>query len=95
MIHEVTGGDQARFERFAGSAPLGRAAGPEEIANLALYLASDESAFSTGSEFVADGGDHRPLSSGRERPMAELDLVVRNGTVVTGGVESTDRRWGG
>jgi 3alpha(or 20beta)-hydroxysteroid dehydrogenase len=56
MIHEVTGHDQSRFERIAGSAPLGRAAGPTEIANLALYLASDESAFSTGSEFVADGG---------------------------------------
>jgi len=35
--------------------PLGRFARPEEIANLLVYLASDESAFCTGSEFVIDG----------------------------------------
>jgi 3alpha(or 20beta)-hydroxysteroid dehydrogenase len=36
--------------------PLGRSAGPEEVANLALWLASDESAYATGAEFVLDGG---------------------------------------
>jgi len=36
--------------------PLGRFAQPEEIAKLLVYLASDESLFCTGSEFVIDGG---------------------------------------
>jgi 3alpha(or 20beta)-hydroxysteroid dehydrogenase len=36
--------------------PVGRKADPGEVANLALYLASDESKYSTGSEFVVDGG---------------------------------------
>jgi 3alpha(or 20beta)-hydroxysteroid dehydrogenase len=36
--------------------PVGRRAEATEVAHLALYLASDESAYSTGSEFVVDGG---------------------------------------
>ena len=35
---------------------MGRAGTPEEVAPFVVFLASDESSFSTGSEFVVDGG---------------------------------------
>jgi NAD(P)-dependent dehydrogenase (short-subunit alcohol dehydrogenase family) len=39
-----------------GQTPMGRAGRPEEIAHGAVFLASDESSFMTGSELVIDGG---------------------------------------
>lgn len=42
------------FKRNAS--PLGRLGRPEDIADMVAFLASDESAFSTAGEFVADGG---------------------------------------
>jgi 2-keto-3-deoxy-L-fuconate dehydrogenase len=41
---------------FAARQPMGRLGTPDEIAALALYLASDESAFTTGAVHVIDGG---------------------------------------
>jgi len=38
------------------SVPLGRIGTAQDIARMALFLASDDSAYSTGSEFIADGG---------------------------------------
>jgi 3alpha(or 20beta)-hydroxysteroid dehydrogenase len=43
-------------EAFMKAMPLHRFAEPVEISRLVAYLASDESSYSTGSEFVADGG---------------------------------------
>lgn len=47
--------DEDREATFA-MLPLGRVGQPVEIAHLAAYLASDESSYSTGAEFIADGG---------------------------------------
>jgi len=38
------------------TAPMGRAGTPDEVAAFVVFLASDESSFSTGSEYVVDGG---------------------------------------
>ena len=53
MLKEVPG---ARSDRLVDRVPLGRIAQAEEVARLALFLASDESSYSTGSEFLIDGG---------------------------------------
>ena len=42
--------------KFVATIPLGRMSRPEDIANAALYLASDEGAFITGVELPIDGG---------------------------------------
>jgi NAD(P)-dependent dehydrogenase (short-subunit alcohol dehydrogenase family) len=41
---------------FAALHPLGRIGRPDEVANLAVFLASDESSFITGAEIPVDGG---------------------------------------
>jgi 3-oxoacyl-[acyl-carrier protein] reductase len=48
-------GDAAVMDSV-NSVPAGRYAQPEELANLALFLASEDSSFSHGAAFVADGG---------------------------------------
>lgn len=48
--------DPATYQRVLSRIPLGRYGEADEVAYAVLYLASDESAFVTGSELVIDGG---------------------------------------
>ncbi|MGO4961712.1 SDR family NAD(P)-dependent oxidoreductase [Jeotgalibaca porci] len=45
-----------QIKAYTNFVPMRRMAQAEEVANLMLYLASDESSYSTGSEFIVDGG---------------------------------------
>ena len=54
MVERVMGGRPR--ERIVRSEPIGRLGRPEDIANAALFLASDESSFATGAPFIIDGG---------------------------------------
>ncbi|MEI9983856.1 MAG: SDR family oxidoreductase [Aliidongia sp.] len=47
---------QGLLDQMVSEVPLGRVADPDEIASVALFLASDESSFVTGIELFADGG---------------------------------------
>jgi len=57
---KVAGGDPEKIaifkEMVRNEVPLGRFAQPEEIARVALFLASDEASYITGAAFAADGG---------------------------------------
>jgi 2-keto-3-deoxy-L-fuconate dehydrogenase len=58
-LHErlhATGDYDAAMKAFVARQPMGRIATAEEIAALVVYLASDESAFTTGHAHVIDGG---------------------------------------
>lgn len=45
-----------RYDAMAGAVPMGRFGTPQEVANLALFLASDEAPYLTGEAVVIDGG---------------------------------------
>jgi 2-keto-3-deoxy-L-fuconate dehydrogenase len=58
-LHErlrATGDFDRALAEFKARQPMGRLGKPEEVAALALYLASDESAFTTGQCHMVDGG---------------------------------------
>jgi 2-keto-3-deoxy-L-fuconate dehydrogenase len=55
-IQTMPGGPAENRKMFEARQPVGRFAQPEEVAHLAVWLASDESAFVTGGTHVIDGG---------------------------------------
>ena len=56
MLHQLPNVEAGNLDQMVQRIPLGRIAEAEEVAKLALYLASDDSEYSTGSEFIVDGG---------------------------------------
>lgn len=50
------GYEEEMFQILPKTQPIGRMGTPEEVANLALYLCSDEASFITGTDFPIDGG---------------------------------------
>ncbi len=56
LTKNYPGKEQEMFDKLSKTQPIGRMATPEEIANLVLYLCSDEAGFVTGSDYAIDGG---------------------------------------
>jgi 3alpha(or 20beta)-hydroxysteroid dehydrogenase len=56
MVDEAPPEVHERMQRFLDHQPIARMGTPEEVAYLVLFLASDESSYCTGAEFVIDGG---------------------------------------
>ena len=55
MLESLFPNEEERLKRL-NRIPLGRFGRPEDVVNAALYLASDESSWTTGTTFVVDGG---------------------------------------
>jgi len=55
-LHGKLGMGEAEIKALVGQIPLGRRGDPREIAQAVVFFASDESAFTVGSELVIDGG---------------------------------------
>ena len=54
----------ALLEQFRGAQPTGRLGTPEDVADVAVFLASDAARFVTGSCIAADGGLMAAINSG-------------------------------
>jgi len=52
----MRGNGMKRLADITSKHPIGRLGKPEEVANIILFLASDEASFVTGAEFTVDGG---------------------------------------
>jgi 2-keto-3-deoxy-L-fuconate dehydrogenase len=56
LSNNYPGREKEMFEKLSKTQPIGRMAKPEEVANLALFLCSEEAAFITGCDYAIDGG---------------------------------------
>jgi NAD(P)-dependent dehydrogenase (short-subunit alcohol dehydrogenase family) len=56
LARTYPGKEEEMFKKLSDVQPMGRMGEPEEIASLALFLVSDESAFITGADYLIDGG---------------------------------------
>ena len=56
MLHQIPAVDADGGERMTRRIPIRRIADPKEVAKLALFLACDDSSYSSGAEFIIDGG---------------------------------------
>lgn len=56
LAKNYPGKEAEMFEKLAKTQPIGRMGEPSEIANLALFLCSDEAGFITGCDYPIDGG---------------------------------------
>ncbi len=56
MVARFSGGSEAGRKAVSNMEPVGRVGTPEEVAALALYLASDDANFVTGAAVPIDGG---------------------------------------
>ena len=62
-LDKSTKDDPEKYNKLLGEIPLGRMGKPEEVAHLALFLASDMAAYITGSTYFIDGGMLRQSGS--------------------------------
>jgi Enoyl-(Acyl carrier protein) reductase len=62
--NRIPGGEQVATQLFAGFQPWPRAGRPEDIAAMALFLASDDSEFVSGQAMVVDGAVTSGMGAG-------------------------------
>ena len=56
LAKRYPGSEAEMFATLSATQPVGRMGTPQEVADLAVYLASDEAGFATGTDYPLDGG---------------------------------------
>jgi hypothetical protein len=83
LTHTETGPMNSQMEKqTVDGTPMGRRGTPEEVANVYLFVASDEASYVTGATYFVDGGvtSSKSLSGAevpsklKQEPAGELDL---------------------